>query len=36
LLVGGRPIVQRNQLTTVDDEVVARELAAAHRKLVDR
>jgi len=36
LLVGGRPIVQRNQLTTVDDQVVARELAAAHRKLVDR
>jgi len=36
LLVGGEPVVRANQLTTVDDRVLARELAAAHRKLVDR
>ena len=36
LLVGGRPVVRDNQLTTVDDRVLARELVAAHRKLVDR
>ncbi|HEX4725772.1 MAG TPA: 8-oxoguanine deaminase [Pseudonocardiaceae bacterium] len=36
LLVGGEPVVRTNQLTTVDDRVLARELVAAHRKLVDR
>ena len=34
LLVGGEPVVRTDHLTTVDESVVARELAAAHRKLV--
>jgi cytosine/adenosine deaminase-related metal-dependent hydrolase len=36
LLVGGQPVVRENHLTTVDDRILAAELAAAHRKLVDR
>ncbi|HEX4702306.1 MAG TPA: 8-oxoguanine deaminase [Pseudonocardiaceae bacterium] len=36
LLVGGRTVVSGNRLTTVDDRQLARELGAAHRKLVDR
>jgi cytosine/adenosine deaminase-related metal-dependent hydrolase len=35
LLVGGKAVVRSNQLTTVDDRLLATELAAAHRKLVD-
>jgi len=35
LLVGGRPVVESDRLTTVDDRQIATELVAAHRKLVD-
>ena len=35
LLVGGRPVVEDDRLTTADDRQLATDLAAAHRKLVD-
>ena len=35
LLVGGRPVVENDRLTTADDRQIATELVAAHRKLVD-
>jgi hypothetical protein len=35
LLVGGRPVVERGELRTADVETVARELAAASRRLAE-
>jgi cytosine/adenosine deaminase-related metal-dependent hydrolase len=33
LLVGGRPVVRQGRLTTADEETIARELAAASRRM---
>ncbi len=36
LLVGGRPVVERDRVVTVDEEEVTRSAVAAHRALLDR
>jgi cytosine/adenosine deaminase-related metal-dependent hydrolase len=36
LLVHGRPVVERDRLVTVDEETVARDAAAASRRLLER
>jgi cytosine/adenosine deaminase-related metal-dependent hydrolase len=36
LLVGGRPVVERDHLTAVDEDEVARDVGAAHRTLIAR
>jgi cytosine/adenosine deaminase-related metal-dependent hydrolase len=36
LLVGGRPVVERDRVTTVDEHELTRSAVAAHRSLLDR
>jgi cytosine/adenosine deaminase-related metal-dependent hydrolase len=36
LLVDGRPVVEHDRLVTVDEEELARDAAAASRRLLDR
>ena len=33
LLVGGRPVVESGRLTTADEEEIARDIAAASRRM---
>lgn len=36
LLVGGRPVVERDRVSTLDERALARETAAAHRSLLSK